>query len=129
MTKKANITVIGFPKILTSCQEVAEEYLNSANFLYYQYMPEIQGVKYISASPSHPLKKRAKTFSQVNHDIIVVGVVTAKVLEGINKNNVIPFRVGHKTVINAFLKGKKIANKVAFILPSSAASSGTNSRM
>ncbi len=117
MTKKANITVIGFPKILTSCQEVAEEYLNNANFLYYQYMPEVQGVKYISASPDHPLKKRARTFTQVNHDIIVVGVVTAKVIEGIKKNNIIPFRVGHKAVISAFLKAKKIADRVAFICP------------
>jgi hypothetical protein len=66
VTKKANITVIGFPKILTSCQEVAEEYLNNANFLYYQYMPEVQGVKYISSSPDHPLEKRAKSFAQVN---------------------------------------------------------------
>ncbi len=117
MTKKANITVIGFPKILTSCQEVAEEYQNNANFLYYQYMPEVRGVKYISSSPDHPLKKKAKSFAQVNHDIIIVGVVTAKVIEGINKNNIIPFRVGHKAVINAFLKAKKIADRVAFICP------------
>ncbi|MCP4022053.1 MAG: hypothetical protein GY729_09445 [Desulfobacteraceae bacterium] len=40
MNKKANITVIGFPKILLHCRETAEEYLNSANFLYYQYDPE-----------------------------------------------------------------------------------------
>ncbi len=117
MTKKANITVIGFPKILTSCQEVAEEYLNDANFLYYQYMPEVQGVKYISSSPDHPMEKTAKTFAQVNHDIIIVGVVTAKLIEGIKKNNIIPFRVGPKAVINAFLKAKKISDRVAFICP------------
>ena len=57
MNKKANITVIGYPKILSSCQEVAEEYFINANFLYYQYMPEVRGVKYISSSPNHPLKK------------------------------------------------------------------------
>jgi propionate catabolism operon transcriptional regulator len=117
VTKKANITVIGFPKILTSCQEVAEEYLSNANFLYYQYVPEVRGVKYISSSPDHPLREKAKSFTQVNHDIIVVGVVTAKVIEGINKNNIIPFRVGHKAVITAFLKAKKIADRVAFICP------------
>ncbi len=117
MTKKANITVIGFPKILTSCQEVAEEYLNNANFLYYQYMPEAQDVKYISASPDHPLKKNRRNFTQVNHDIIIVGVVTAKVMKGIKKNNIIPFRVGHKAVISAFLKAKEIADRVVFICP------------
>lgn len=117
MTKKANITVIGFPKILTSCQVVAEEYLNNANFLYYQYVPEVQGVKYISSSPDHPLEKRAKSFAHVSHDIIIVGVVTAKVIEGININSIIPFRVGHKAVINAFLKAKKISDRVAFICP------------
>jgi len=117
VTKKANITVIGFPKILTPCQEVAEEYLSNANFLYYQYVPEVQGVEYISSSPDHPLAGREKTFAQINHDIIIVGVVTAKVIDGINKNNIIPFRVGHKAVINAFLKARKIADRVAFICP------------
>ena len=117
MTKKANITVIGFPRILSTCQEVAEEYLAEANFLYYQYMPEVRGVRYFDSSPEHPLRKGAKTFSRINHDIIVVGIVTAKALEGINENSVIPFRVGHKALVNAFLKAKKIAEKVAFICP------------
>ncbi len=35
MNKKANISVIGYPKILQPCREVAEEYLSDANFLYY----------------------------------------------------------------------------------------------
>ena len=116
MSKKANITVIGFPKILDSCQEVAEEYFTKANFLYYQYMPEVRGLKYISSSPNHPLHKRDKSFKQVNHDIIIVGVVTAKVIEGI-QNKIIPFRVGHKAVIQAFIKAKKISERVAFICP------------
>ncbi len=117
MTKKANITVIGFPKILSACQEVAEEYFSKANFLYYQYMPEVQGVKYISSSPNHPLSNRDKSFKHVNHDIIIVGVVTAKVIEGINQNKIIPFRAGHKAVINAFIKAKKITEKAVFISP------------
>ena len=117
MSKKANITVIGFPKILSSCQEVAEEYFSNANFLYYQYIPEINRVKYISSSPGHPLGNRVKSFQQVNHDIIIVGVVTAKVLEGINENNVIPFRAGHKALIMAFIKAKQIADRAAFICP------------
>lgn len=117
MIKKANITVIGFPKILSSCQDVAEEYLGEANFLYYQYMPEVDGVRYVAASPDHPLEDRAKTFSQVSHDIIIVGVVTAKALTGVNENSIIPFRVGHKPLINAFIKAKKIADKAAFICP------------
>lgn len=117
MNKKANITVIGFPKILDSCQEVAEEYLNDANFLYYQYLPEVKGVKYVASSPDHPLDDETKLFKQVRHDIIIVGVVTAKVIKGINEKSVIPFRVGHKAVINAFLKAKNIAGRVAFICP------------
>lgn len=117
MAKKANITVIGFPQILSSAQEVAEEYLGEANFLYYQYMPEVRGVKYINCSPEHPLLESARIFSRVSHDIVVVGVVTAKALEGVNKNSIIPFRVGHKALINAFLKAKKIADKAAFICP------------
>ena len=117
MTRKANITVIGFPRILSSCQEVAEEYFNNANFLYYQYIPEISGVKYISSSPDHPLGNSAKSFKQVNHDIIIVGVVTAKAMEGINENNVIPIRAGHKALIKAFIKAKQIADKAAFICP------------
>ncbi len=117
MSKKANITVIGFPKILASCQEVAEEYFSKANFLYYQYMPEVRGIKYISSSPNHPLKNRDKSFNHVNHDIIIVGVVTAKVIKEINPNKIIPFRVGHKAVINAFIKAKQIAERVAFICP------------
>ncbi|NNK94647.1 MAG: sigma 54-interacting transcriptional regulator [Desulfobacterales bacterium] len=117
MSKKANITVIGFPKILSSCQEVAEEYFSNAHFLYYQYIPEISGVKYISSSPDHPLGNRAKSFKRVNHDIIIVGVVTAKVMEGINENNVIPFRAGHKALIKAFIKAKHIADRAAFICP------------
>jgi transcriptional regulator with PAS, ATPase and Fis domain len=117
MSKKANITVIGFPKILTSCQEVAEEYLNSANFLYYQYLPEVRGVRYIASSPDHPIQDSKKSFNQVSHDIIIVGVVTAKALEGVNKNSIIPFRVGNKAVLNALLKAKKIADKAAFICP------------
>lgn len=117
MNKKANITVIGFPKILTSCQEVAEEYLGNANFLYYQYLPEVKGVRYVASSPDHPLENETKAFKQVSHDIIIVGVVTAKVMEGINEKSVIPFRVGHKAVINAFIKARKIADRVAFICP------------
>lgn len=117
MSKKANITVIGFPKILASCQEVAEEYFNKANFLYYRYMPEVGEIKYISSSPNHPLQSRDKSFIHVNHDIIIVGVVTAKVIKEINPNKIIPFRVGHKAVINAFIKAKQIANRVAFICP------------
>ena len=117
MSKKANITVIGFPKILSSAQLVAEEYLNNANFLYYQYIPDVQSAKYITSSPGHPLEKQAKTFSKVDHDIIIVGIVTAKVIAGIKRDNIIPFRIGHKAVINAFLKAKKISNKVAFICP------------
>lgn len=117
MSKKANITVIGFPKILTSCQEVAEEYLGEANFLYYQYIPEDRGVRYIASSPEHPLQDSAKTFSRVSHDIIIVGVVTAKALEGVNEDAIIPFRVGNKPLINAFLKAKTIAGKAAFICP------------
>jgi propionate catabolism operon transcriptional regulator len=116
MSRKANITMIGFPKILKTCQEVAEEYLNDANFLYYQYMPEVQGVRYISSSPDHPQKK-PNAFRLADHDIIIVGVVTAKELKGIDKNKVIPFRVGHKAVINAFQKAKKIADRLAFICP------------
>ena len=107
MNKKANITVIGFPKILSQCQEVAEEYLNDANFLYYQYLPENRGVKYISSSPDHPLKSAAKTFNKVNHDIIIVGIVTAKAIVGVDRNKIIPFRAGHKAIIKAFLKAKK----------------------
>jgi len=117
MSRKANITVIGFPIILSSCQEVAEEYLNNANFLYYQYLPETQGVKYISASLDHPLKGATKTFNQVNHDIIIVGIVTAKAIEGLDPNKIIPFRAGHKAIIQAFLKAKKITDRVAFISP------------
>jgi propionate catabolism operon transcriptional regulator len=117
VSKKANITVVGFPKILASCQEVAEEYFHSANFLYYQYMPDAQRVKYISCSPDHPLKNRAKAFKQVEHDIIIVGIVTAKVMGAINENKIIPFRVGHKAVIKAFQKAKKISKRVAFICP------------
>ena len=117
MNKKAHITVIGFPKILASCQEVAEEYLNNANFLYYQYLPEVKGVRYVACSPDHPLESETKAFAKVSHDIIIVGIVTAKVLKGINEKSVIPFRVGHKAVINAFLKAKKIARRVAFICP------------
>lgn len=115
MNRKANITVIGYPKILSSCQEVAEEYLNSANFLYYQYLPESKGVKYISSSPDHPLKVAAKAFSQVNHDIIIVGTVTAKVIAGLDKNKIIPFRAGHKALVKAFLKAKKITDRAVFI--------------
>ncbi len=115
MNKKANITVIGYPKILSSCQEVAEEYFSNANFLYYQYMPEVRGVKYISSSPNHPLKNRDKSFKKVNHDIIIVGVVTAKEMAGIDKNKTIPFRAGHKALIKAFLKAKKITDRVAYI--------------
>jgi len=115
MNRKANITVIGYPKILSSCQEVAEEYLNSANFLYYQYLPETKGVKYISSSPDHPLEVGAKTFNQVNHDIIIVGIVTAKVIAGLNKNKIIPFRAGHKALVKAFLKAKKITDRAVFI--------------
>ena len=115
MNRKANITVIGYPKILSSCQEVAEEYLNSANFLYYQYLPESKGVKYISSSPDHPLQVAAKTFSQVNHDIIIVGTVTAKVITGLDKNKIIPFRAGHKALVKAFLKAKKITDRAVFI--------------
>jgi transcriptional regulator with PAS, ATPase and Fis domain len=117
MNKKANITVIGYPKILSTCQKVAEEYLNSANFLYYQYQPETRDVKYISSSPDHPLKGTAKIFSLVNHDMIIVGIVTAKVMAGLDKNKIIPFRAGHKAIIKAFLKAKKITDRVAFIAP------------
>jgi hypothetical protein len=102
MSRKANISVIGYPKILSSCQEVAEEYLNSANSLYYQYLPETKGVKYISSSPGHPLKDAAKSFNQINHDIIIVGVITAKVIIGLDENKIIPFRAGHKALIMAF---------------------------
>ncbi len=117
MNRKANITVIGYPKILSSCQEVAEEYLNSANSLYYQYLPDTKGVKYISSSPDHPLKDSAKSFKQVNHDIIIVGVITARVMAGIDENKIIPFRAGHKALIKAFLKAKKVTDRVAFISP------------
>jgi transcriptional regulator with PAS, ATPase and Fis domain len=117
MNKKANLTIIGYPKILSTCQKVAEEYLNSANFLYYQYQQETRDVKYMSSSPDHPLKGTAKIFSQVNHDIIIVGIVTAKVMVGLDKNKIIPFRAGHKAIIQAFLKAKKITDKVAFIAP------------
>jgi hypothetical protein len=117
VNKKANITVIGFPKILSSCQEVSEEYFSDANFLYYQYIPEARGVKYIASSPDHPLKNRAKSFKQVNHDIIIVGVVTAKEMEEIDENKIIPFRVGHKAVISAFLKARTLTDRVAFICP------------
>lgn len=105
--KKANITVIGFPRILSSCQEVAEEYLGEANFIYYQYEPEEKGIKYIASSPDHPLREQDMSFSRVNHDIIIVGVVTAKKLEGVNKNSIIPFRVGHMALVKAFLKARK----------------------
>jgi len=117
MNKKANITVIGYPKILSLCQKVAEEYLNNVNFIYYQYLPETSGVKFISASPDHPLKNAAKTFDQVNHDMIIVGIVTAKVMTSLDKNKIIPFRAGHKAIIKALLKAKKIADRAAFIAP------------
>ncbi len=115
--KKANITVIGYPKILKPCQDVSEEYLNHANFLYYQYIPEKRGVKYIASSPDHPLETVSKRFDRVNHDIIIVGIVTAKVLPGIDPNKVIPFRAGPKALIKAFQKAKKMADRAAFISP------------
>ncbi len=115
MNRKANITVIGYPKILSSCQEVAEEYLHKANSLYYQYLPETNGVKYISSSPNHPLEGAAKSFNRINHDIIIVGTVTAKLVTGIDENKTIPFRAGHKSLIKAFLKAKEITDRVAFI--------------
>ena len=115
--KKANITVIGYPKILQPCQEVAEEYLNSAHFLYYQYMPETKGVKYITSSPDHPLENVSKSFERVSHDIIIVGIVTAKEMTGIDRNKIIPFRAGPKAIIKAFLKAREITNRVAFISP------------
>ncbi|MCK5517656.1 MAG: sigma 54-interacting transcriptional regulator [Desulfobulbaceae bacterium] len=115
MNRKANITVIGYPKILSSCQEVAEEYFNKANSLYYQYLPETNGVKYISSSPNHPLKDAAKSFNQINHDIIIVGTVTAKLVAGVDENKTIPFRAGYKSLIKAFLKAKEITDRVAFI--------------
>lgn len=117
MTKKANITVIGYPKILSSCQKVAKQYLESANFLYYQYIPETKGVKYISSSPDHPLAHQSKSFHHVKHDIIIVGIVTAKVVEGLDKNKVIAFRAGNKAIIKTFLKARKITDRIAFISP------------
>lgn len=115
--KKANITVIGYPKILQPCQEVAEEYLNSANFLYYQYKAETKGVKYIASSPDHPLERVSKDFERVSHDIIIVGIVTAKEMAGIDKNKIIPFRAGAKPIIKAFMEAKKITDRTAFISP------------
>ncbi len=117
MNRKANITVIGYPKILSSCREVAEEYSSKANSLYYQYLPETKGVKYISSSPDHPLQDAAKSFNKVNHDIIIVGSITAKVMTGIDQNKIIPFRAGHKALIKAFLKAKRLTGRVAFICP------------
>ena len=41
-------------------------------------------VKYISSSPDHPLKNAAKSFYQVSHDIFIIGVITALLLQPYN---------------------------------------------
>ena len=117
MSRKVNITVIGYPKILSQCRDIAEEYLDTANFLYYHYRVDSGNVKYMDASPDHPLADRAGNFSDISHDIIVVGIVTAKRMTMLDKSKIIPFRAGQKAIINAFLKAKQIANRAAFISP------------
>lgn len=117
LNRKANITVIGYPKILTQCRDIAEAYLDKARFLYYQYRPSTGNVTFIDASPDHPLRARAAGFSHVDHDIIVIGIVTAKMMTMVDKNKIIPFRAGHKAIIKAFKKAAGLADRAAFISP------------
>ncbi|MCP4721639.1 MAG: AAA domain-containing protein [Desulfobacteraceae bacterium] len=117
MNRKVNITVIGYPKILSQCRNIAEEYLDTANFLYYHYRANSGSVKYMDASPDHPFTDRAEIFTDISHDIIVVGIVTAKMMTTVDKNKIIPFRAGSKAIIKAFSKARAIADHAAFISP------------
>ncbi len=85
MNRKVNITVIGYPKILSQCRDIAEEYLDTANFLYYHYRANSGSVKYMDASPDHPFTDCAEIFTDISHDIIVVGIVTAKMMTTVIK--------------------------------------------
>ena len=112
MDRKASIAVIGYPKIISQCQKVAEEYASATDVFYYQYLPESNEVQYVSGPPQAPAPE-----DYTAKDIIIAGRDTAKAIPQVDPAKIIPFRAGPKAILKALIRAKALSHRVAFICP------------